>query len=505
MKIHFVAAITFLGAINAYSAITLNTSESTTQAPAPAAAAKLAPTSPAAAAYANFDKGEHAKAVELAKPLAEKGDKDAIYLLGFAYENGQGVEASVDKAIEYYRKGQAKNHADSIYRLASILLASGQGDKAQEGRETLEKYAVTDPTVAGRILGEAFLLGRLTPEPAPETAVKWWLKAANAGDVLSMVLLGRLYDGQFGQTPLINAKTAYEYFLKAADKGDASAMVAVGIRLLKSDAVAADEKKGTEWLVEAIKAGNLTGWLSLGDYQANIKENPKSALEYYVKGAEAGNAECMLKAAALFMEGKGTTKNEERAVEWLEKSAAAGNAQAHMFLSSSIMAEEKPDVGKAYGHLLTAANAGLPLAQNELGLLYLSGKLGVADISAATSWFGRAAQAGLAAAQNNLGALHERGAGVPQSYENAAKLYTLAAQQGNPSATLALARFNVAGAAMPLNKSLGWALAKLASEAGEKSADDVIKQIEKNMTKEELAKAKEELARIQAEQKKAKP
>lgn len=501
MKTHIGAAVLLIGTLSAYSAITLNTSETTAEATT-ASAPKLAASSPAAEAYAAYDKGEHAKAVELAKPLAEKGDKDAIYLLGFAHEYGQGLELSREKAIEYYRKGQAKNHADSIYRLAGILLSSGQGDQAQEGREALEKQAVTDPTIAGRILGEAFLLGRLTPEPAPETAVKWWTKAANAGDVPSMVLLARLYDGQFGQTPLSNAKTAYGYFLKAAEKGDASAMVAVGIRLLKSDAVTADEKKGTEWLNKAIEAGNYAGWLALGDYQANIKDDPKAALVFFEKGAEAGHPDCMLRAASLFMEGKGTKKNKERAVDLLKKSAETGNAQAHLYLASTIMSEESPDIGKAYGHLLTAANSGLPLAQNELGLFYLSGKMGVADISAAISWFGRAAQAGLAAAQNNLGALHERGAGVPQSYENAAKLYTLAAQQGNPSATLALARFNAGGAAMSVNKPLGWALAKLASEAGEKSADDVLKDIEKSMSKEELVKAKEELARIKTEPKK---
>ncbi len=502
MKTHIGAAIFLLGTLTAYSAITLNTSESTTSVTDPATSPRLPTSSPASEAYTTYEKGEHAKAVELAKPLAEKGDKDAIYLMGFAYENGQGVEFSRDKAIEYYRMGQAKNHADSIYRLAGILLGSGQGDQAQEGRETLEKQAASDPTVAGRILGEAFLLGRLTPEPAPETAAKWWLKASNAGDVPSMVLLARLYDGQFGRTSLVNAKTAYEYFLKAAEKGDASAMVAVGIRLLKSDAVAPDEKKGIEWLNKAVEAKNYAGLLALGDYQANIKEDPKAALVFYDKGSEAGHAECMLRAASLYMEGKGTKKNTEYAVELLEKSSKAGNAQAHLFLASAIMAEESPDIGKAYGHLLTAANSGLPLAQNELGLFYLSGKMGVADISAALSWFGRAAQAGLPAAQNNLGALHERGAGVEQNYENAAKLYTLAAQQGNASATLALARFNAAGAAMAVNKPLAWALANLASEAGEKeSAKTVIESIEKSMTKEELAKAKEELARIKAEKK----
>lgn len=503
MKAQTAVALFLLGTITAYSAISLDVAEG--QPGEAAAQPAMNVKGPAAKAYEAYQKGEHAKAIELARPLALNGDGDALYLMGFAYENGQGVEASREKALENYRKGADKNHADSVYRLAALLLSSGQGDQAQEGREILEKKAVTDPTIAGRILGEAFLMGRLTPEPAPETAVKWWQKSANAGDILSMVLLGRLYDGQFGQTPLADKKLAYDYFLQAANKNDASAMVAIGIRLVKGEGVTKDEKKGIEWLNKAIEAGNHAGWLALGDYEAGIKKNPKAALEYFTKGADAGHSECMLRAAAYYMEGGETVKKSTaRATELLEEAAKAGNAQAHMVLATLLLGEEKPDIGKAYSHLLTAANAGMPLAQNELGLFYLSGRMGVADISAALSWFGRAAQSGLAAAQNNLGALHERGAGVPQNFENAAKLYTLAAQQGNASAMLALARFNAAGAAMGVNKPLAWALANLASEAGEKeNAKEVIESIEKVMTKEELVQAKAELERIKAEQKKA--
>lgn len=502
MKISIGVLTYFFGSLLAYSAISLDATDERSIANEKFAAPKVAADSSAAKAYAAFEKGEHEEAVKLAKPLAEKGDADAIYLLGFAHEHGQGVEASVEKTFEYYRKGLAKNHADSTYRLAALLLSSGESDKAQEGREILEKRSSADPAIPSRILGEAFLTGRLTPEPAPETAVKWWKKASSVGDVQSMVLLARLYDGQFGHPSLTNPKAAYDYFLKAALKNDPYAMAAVGVILLKSEAIERDEKKGIEWLEKAVEAGNLSGWLALGDYQAGVKEDPKAAFALYEKGAEAGQPDCMLRAASYLMEGKGTKKDSERALTLLGKAAEAGNLQAHFILATQIMEQEKADIGKVYGHLLTAANGGLPIAQNELGLFYLSGKLGVSDLSAAVSWFSRAAQAGLASAQNNLGALHERGAGVPQNYENAAKLYTLAAKQGHPSATLALARFNAGGAAMTVNKPFGWALAKLASEAGEKTADDVIKDIEASMSKEELAKAKEELARIKAEQKK---
>ncbi len=47
---------------------------------------------PAKAAMEAFQSGRHAKAVELATPLAEKGNAEALYLLGFAHESGKGAK-----------------------------------------------------------------------------------------------------------------------------------------------------------------------------------------------------------------------------------------------------------------------------------------------------------------------------------------------------------------------------------------------------------------------------
>ena len=125
----------------------------------------------------------------------------------------------------------------------------------------------------------------------------------------------------------------------------------------------------------------------------------------------------------------------------------------------------------------------------------------MADIPAAASWFTRAAQSGFSAAQNNLAALFERGAGVEQSYDKAGQLYALSAQQGNASATLALARFHAAGAATKVNRERAWALATLAAERGEKdNAAALIKELEKDFTKEQLAAAKKELDGMKAQE-----
>ena len=504
MKALAFLSISILSALTAGAAVSLDASKDDSVMldtdPAMKKVGQADSETPAGKALKTFADGEHEKAVGLAKPLADKGDPLALYIMGFAHETGQGAEPSAVKAVDYYRKGAAVNHPDSIYRLSSILMSSGAKDRAEEGRRLLEKQAVIDPAVSGRILGEAFLTGSLTGEPAPETAVLWWKKASDAGDVPSMFLLARFYDGQFGHPSFADPKLAYDHFLKAAEKGDAAAMVAVGSRLLNSDTIKRDEAKGTGWLNKAIENKEYAAHLALGDYQENSKKDLKAALSSYTLGAEAGQTDCMVRAAAFHLEGKGTEKNAARGVELLEKAAKENNPQAHMMLAAQILEKESPDLGKGYAHLLAAANGGLTMAQNELGLFYLSGRLGVADIPAAASWFTRAAQAGFSAAQNNLAALYERGAGVEQSFDKAGQLYSLAAQQGNASATLALARFHAAGAGTQTNLERAWALATLAAERGEKeNAAALIKEIEKELTKEQLAAAKKELEGMKAE------
>ncbi len=449
--------------------------------------------SPTEAARKAFESGDHAGAVKLARPLAEMGNADATYLMGFAHETGRGAEASAEKAEEYYRKGLEKNHADSAYRLAFLLMGGNDKTSVLEARAILEKQALKDPAVAGRVLGEAFLLGRFSEEPDPEKAISWWEKASASGDVASMLFIGRFYDGQMGFADKRDPALALEYFNKAAEAGNTGAMVALGSRLLYGDEKGRDEKRGLAILKKAIDAGDSSAYVALGTWQETVKKDSKAALAEFERGKDAGQVESMIQAAAYHIEGKGTEKDVPRGVEILETAAEGGSAQAHLMLAANALQAEKPDTPGGYKHLVSAANGGLATAQNELGLFYLSGGLGVVDASAAVSWFSRSAQAGNAAAQNNLGALHERGTGVEQSYEKAAQLYALAAQQGHAGSTLALARFQAAGAAMEINRARAWALGKVAEDRGEPNAAEFLSTLEKEFSKEQLAEAKKEL------------
>jgi len=448
---------------------------------------------PAKEAMQAFRDGQHAKAVELAKPLAESGNGDALFLLGFAHETGQGAEVLRELAIDYYTRAAAADHKDAAYRLAFILLASDVEAEREQARETLEKAAKDDPAVAGRILGEAYLRGRLSKEPDFEKTLSWWSAAADAGDVPSMLLLARLHEGQFGFPEKKDMKKAMTGYAKAAGLGDAPAMAAYGSRLLSGEKEFRDEAKGREWLKKAIEGGETAAYLALGDFEENVKEDLKAALAFYERGKDAGQIDSTLRAATFYIEGKGTEKDVPRGIQLLEAAAKAGSPVAHLQLAVQRLSGETPDMSTGYGHLVAAANGGLVEAQNELGLLYLSGKMGAADPAAGVAWLTRAAQGGYPQAQNNLATLYERGAGVPQNLNNAGQLYSLAANQGHGPATLALARMHAQGLGTEISQEKAWALATLASERGEEDGRKLAEEIAKTLDEPKLAAARKEL------------
>lgn len=469
---------------------------------APAAVPTI-PEGPAKAAMDAYREGRHTAGVELAKPLAEKGNADALFLLGFAAETGQGLPASRDAALENYKKAAAAGHKDATYRRALILLNSKEEKDRQEARESLESAAKTDPANAGRILGEAFLRGLLSEKPDFNKAAQWWNSASEAGDTPAILLLARLYEGAFGFKEKSDAKKSLDLYRKAATLGDENALIPLGSRLLNGDEKNRSEKEGREWLEKAIEKKQFAAYLALGDFEENVKKDDKAALAQYQKGAEEKQPDCLLRVAAFHLEGKGgVEKSEEKGREGLAQAAEGGNPLAGLELASRISKDEKPDLLSAYKYLLSSANAGLPVAQNELGLLYVSGNLGLSDPAAGVAWFTTAAKAGHAAAQNNLATLYERGMGVPVDYNNAGQLYSLAANQGHAAATAGLARLHAAGLGTAQDLPKAWALASLAVERGDTDAKTLLGDITTKLDEKQLTDAKkqlEELKKPQAE------
>jgi localization factor PodJL len=84
--------------------------------------------------------------------------------------------------------------------------------------------------------------------------------------------------------------------------------------------------------------------------------------------------------------------------------------------------------------LRSAAVAGNPAAEYEVGLRFAEGRGLPQNFEDAARWLARAADRGLAPAQYRLGSLYEKGQGVKKDLMEARRLYLAAAQQGNAKA-----------------------------------------------------------------------
>lgn len=99
-----------------------------------------------------------------------------------------------------------------------------------------------------------------------------------------------------------------------------------------------------------------------------------------------------------------------------------------------VEAYTRGDYPAALAEFNTLAEQGHLDAQNNLGVMYNTGKGVKQDNAAAARWYRQAAERGHRDAQSNLAALYVTGKGVPQDYVLAYAWFNQAAQQGDESA-----------------------------------------------------------------------
>ncbi len=130
-------------------------------------------------------------------------------------------------------------------------------------------------------------------------------------------------------------------------------------------------------------------------------------------------------------------------------------------------------------------------AQFELAAMYATGQGVEKNSQAAVKWYTKAAEQGDVASQYNLGVMYAKGLGVEQSYQNAMKWYLKAAGKGDVKAQYNLGVMNYMGQGVKQNTMAAYLWWKLASLKGLQAASNRLSQLKKEMTPEQLIKAKE--------------
>ncbi|MCY2953688.1 MAG: tetratricopeptide repeat protein [Planctomycetota bacterium] len=70
--------------------------------------------------------------------LADKGDVDAMFNLGWMYANGRGVPQDGKQAVEWYRKAADLGDAKAMFNLG-VMYANGSGE-AKDEKQAVEWY-----------------------------------------------------------------------------------------------------------------------------------------------------------------------------------------------------------------------------------------------------------------------------------------------------------------------------------------------------------------------------
>jgi len=71
--------------------------------------------------------GNYAIAYYVWRPLAETGDPEACYNLGWMYHNGYGLTINDQEAEKFWQKAAARKHAEAMFSLGNLYSLGGQG------------------------------------------------------------------------------------------------------------------------------------------------------------------------------------------------------------------------------------------------------------------------------------------------------------------------------------------------------------------------------------------
>ncbi len=150
-----------------------------------------------------------------------------------------------------------------------------------------------------------------------ELAVKYYLMAAEKGNVYSMNTLGYYYEEHEH-----NYVLSVKYYLMAIEKGCSASMNNLGYYYFT---VEKNYELALKYYLMAIEKGDYCAMNNLGNYYCNVVKNYKLAKRYYLRAIKGGNCYAMNNLAYYYANVLG---NYEVAVKYYLMAIDAGNVRA---------------------------------------------------------------------------------------------------------------------------------------------------------------------------------
>ncbi|WP_319547772.1 tetratricopeptide repeat protein [Desulfogranum marinum] len=176
----------------------------------------------------------YAKALNLYKVAAQRGDAEAQFVVGGMFFKGMGTDPDLKEAFKW------------------LLKAAKQNKRTPESMQ---------------IIGSMYLRGSGVPQSYKE-AKKWLIPAAQANNLAAITDLAFIYyHGLDGQSDL---SRALELYTQAALQGDSLAQSNVGMMHATGTGTARDLALGYAWYSIAASQGNTTARISRNSLMADM-------------------------------------------------------------------------------------------------------------------------------------------------------------------------------------------------------------------------------------------
>lgn len=216
--------------------------------------------------------------------------------------------------------------------------------------------------------GHATTCARAAASDDRDLAFRACTQEAERGNPVSQRLLAGLYDQS--QVPGHDAE-AVNWYRKAADAGDLPSLLRYGQLLSLGKGVEKNELDATAKIKQAAEAEYQPAWLVLADrYERGLgarRSDPDAA--YWIrKAAEKGDVTAQARLGDLYLRGKGVTKDEAEALRWFRLAADKGNRDAQYEVGLAYLRGRgvaRSD-SAGYAWIAKAAEKGHPEAQREL-------------------------------------------------------------------------------------------------------------------------------------------
>ncbi len=410
-------------------------------------------------------------AIQWYTKAALQGVAEAQYQLSKMYKQGQGTDKDEVLALNWIKK--AANQGIPKAELAyADMLASGQGlehPDAKMAHHWYTKAAEHGQPEAILKLAQIYF-SNFSNSSKPEDlyiALHWALKAKNnpaskaqvqplytnikntilsqaqAGDTEAQFQAAQMYLPPLSATP--DTKQAQAWLQKAAMQGHLEAQYQLGILIAQTQGL--HSPQAAQWLADAAKQGHAQAGQALTPLLAHNQapEHTHQAWKWLYFGLRHNNPKTLYNLAVSLHHGSiGLPQTDYNFTRWLSYAAKHDVTPAQNDAAVLYISQEKANK-QAIDWLKTAAQAGDPYAQFNLGLLLARGKIFATNHEKALYWWKQAESKGNQHAQMMLGLLYHLGHGVARDEQKAIHWYEKASQHGNNDALFNLAMIHYHG------------------------------------------------------------